>query len=223
MTATLLVSLLSVGMLYALRGGLSTLGRTNNRIVEHRKAIGGARALNQMLRGLFPVWADCHGGNPREIQGSRILFQGDPQAMRFVTAYSLNEAHRGAPRIAELRVIPGAEGRGFRLIVNERLYTGRLGAGDLCSAQAYAPIEARPDSFILADQLASCRFLSRRALTVEPWEVWEEFWPFNAPAFFPSAIRIEMRPLEPDPGRLQPFTITAPVPIQRDMRITYAD
>ena len=55
------------------------------------------------------------------------------ETMRFVTSYSLNEAARGVPRILEYRVIPGDNGNGVRLIVNETLYTGPLSTAGFCA------------------------------------------------------------------------------------------
>ena len=49
--------------------------------------------------------------------------------MRFVTTYSLQDAWRGRPQIAALHVIPGADGKGVRLIVDETPYTGPDQAG----------------------------------------------------------------------------------------------
>ena len=51
--------------------------------------------------------------------------------MRFVTSYSLQDAWRGRPQIAALQVIPGADGAGVRLIVNETPYTGPAQAGQM--------------------------------------------------------------------------------------------
>jgi hypothetical protein len=40
---------------------------------------------------------------------------------------------------------------------------------------------------------------------------------------WPSAIRVEMAPLQADPSRLQPVTVTAPIRIHRSWNIPYDD
>ena len=41
--------------------------------------------------------------------------------------------------------------------------------------------------------------------------------------FFPNAIRVEMAPLAPDAGRLQPVTLTIPVHVTRQPLVPYAN
>ena len=85
--------------------------------------------------------------------------------MRFVSTYSLNEAGRGYPRILEYQVIPGENGTGVRLIVNEFWYCGPLSAGSSCVGvmpdpvakapmMIFRPVQIGPSSFVLADKLA---------------------------------------------------------------------
>ena len=75
--------------------------------------------------------------------------------MRLVSTVSLDGAWRGQPQILEIFVIPGADGRGVRLVVNEIPYTGPMGAGKFCMGiNKYIPAFASPKSFVLADQLA---------------------------------------------------------------------
>ena len=84
--------------------------------------------------------------------------------MRFVTSYSLQDAWRGRPQIVVLQVIPGEEGHGVRLIVNETPYTGSNQAGQMVasidpdSTAHFIPVLPGPQSFVLADRLAYCRF-----------------------------------------------------------------
>jgi hypothetical protein len=85
----------------------------------------------------------------------------------------------------------------------------------------FAPVQAGPNSFVLADKLAYCRFsyftipLDRTLLPH-----WTPQWTFSG---WPFAIRIEMAPLDPDPSRLQPITVTAPIHIHRAPEIQYVD
>ena len=40
---------------------------------------------------------------------------------------------------------------------------------------------------------------------------------------WPRAVRIEMAPLVPDPSRLQPISVVAPIRIYRAAEVDYAD
>jgi len=231
--AVTLVSLMSVGIVYAMRAGFNTMSKTNNRVVEERKMLGAHRVLEQMLANLMPVRADCHGGNPLDIKGSAFFFQAEPETLRFVSTYSLEEAARGLPRIIEMQVIPGDRGEGVRLIVNEHLYSGPLSTGQFCLGPVpdpmtgglrlgYAPVETTRRSFVLADRLAKCHFLYRQALPQPPFEVWHDVWrPMPSP--LPSAIRVEMQPLAGESGRLRHSPVTVPLHFLRDFGERYED
>ena len=61
------------------------------------RARARARRLHARTRRCVP-W-------PRKAPGAVCFFQGQPQSMRLVSTYSLQEAWRGQPRILELQVI----------------------------------------------------------------------------------------------------------------------
>ena len=42
-------------------------------------------------------------------------------------------------------------------------------------------------------------------------------------AGWPSGLRVEMAPVEPNPARLQPVTVTVPVFVMRDPGVKYDD
>jgi hypothetical protein len=144
--------------------------------------------------------------------------------MRFVSSYSLQEGSRGYPRILEYHVIPGEQGRGVRLIVNEILYTGPLSTGRTCTAAQpvpqFLPVEIGSFSFVLADKLAYCRLIYKEVIPDTPIERWVPKWIKPSP---PVAIRIEMGPLEPDPSQLQLLDVTAPIRVNRNIMTRYTD
>jgi prepilin-type N-terminal cleavage/methylation domain-containing protein len=228
--AVTLMSLLSTGILYAMRVGLMALEKTNNRFIANRRVIGVERALQQQLAGLIPVGAPCLG--PSGAPGGQTrFFQGQPQAMRFLTNYSLNEASRGYPRIVEYSVIPGEDNLGVRLIVNETVYTGPMSLMGQCLGittdpvrgfpQAiFRPIQPRPDSFVLADKLASVRFVFLEKMPPPVLQQWMPSW--SAPAW-PLAIRMELIPLDANPGNLDVATTTIPIRVTADPFKKYAD
>ncbi len=228
--AVSLFSLLSTGVLMALRVGLKAMEKANGRLMENRRMAGAQRILEEQIAGLIPVIAQSQSGR-ETANARRLFFQGEPQAMRLVSAYSLGEAWRGYPRVLEFQVTPGSRGEGVRLVVNEHLYTGPRGAGVFylgtfldpalgVQVPRFRPIEIGPQSFVLADRLAFCRFFYREIVPPPVRERWVTRWIVPV---WPAAIRIEMAPLASDASRIQPLTITAPVHINREPTATYTD
>jgi prepilin-type N-terminal cleavage/methylation domain-containing protein len=224
--AVTLLSLLSTGMLVALRIGLNSFSKVDTKLMDNRRVAGAQRIVEQELEGLMPVVSPC-GKAPVRM----AFFQGEPQTMRLVSTFSLQQAWRGRPQILEIFVIPG-ESRGVRLVVNEMPYTGPETAGMLCLGMVpdpqsgrpvprFAPVGAGPRSFVLADQLAYCRF---RYFTQPPDPklppVWTESWTRQG---WPLAVSIDMAPLERDASRLQPISVVAPVHVLRSPEIVYDD
>ena len=216
-----LLSLLSVGLLFALRIGLNAYSKTQGRLMDNRRVAGAQKILEEELEGLVPVVALCNAGGA----GGGVkapFFQGQPDTMRLVSTFSLQGAWRGQPQILELFVIPGANGRGVRLVVNEIPYAGPVSAGRFCMGlNKYLMASPSPKSFVLADQLAFCRFsyLDQVPDGSKPAQWYALFAGLN----WPKAVRVEMAPLDPDPGRLQPISMTAPIRIHRAPEVIYDD
>ena len=225
--AVSLMSLLTVGIVYAMRLAINSQERANNKLMANRRITGAQRILEQQVANFMPVIAECRQ-SPVAPPSPASFFQGEPQAMRFVSTYSLEDAHRGYPQILEYSVIQGENGVGFRLIVNELLYSGAKSTGALCYGSSFdqalgmprlmfRPIEPTPRSFVLADKLASIRFIYREQLPLGnpalPRERWVPLW---IKPELPTAIRIEMVPLEASLGSLHVMTVTAPMHITID-------
>ena len=168
--AVTLLSLLATGMVMAMRVGMDALNKSDARLMSNRKITSVERILEQQVAGMMPVVAQCRAGGDQP--GPTIaFFQGEPQSMRFASSFSLHEGARGMPMILEFQVVPGENGAGVRLVVNERVYTGALGAGMTCTGMqsdgfggltpAFLPIQIGAGSFVLADKLAYCRFTFR--------------------------------------------------------------
>jgi hypothetical protein len=228
--AVTLLSMLSVGMLATIRMGFDGLHNTNSRLMENRRVAGAQRLIEQQLGGFVPVKALCSGGAESALT-QFPFFEGQPQSMRFVSTYSLQEAWRGQPRILELQVIPGEYDRGVRLIVNEIPYTGPLSAGQSClgmgtdpvtglSVPQFGPIQISGQSFVLADKLAWCRFSYLESGKPPDIDFWRTDW---VQPRWPIGLRVEMAPLVDDPARLRPLTISTAIPINRSPRVNYAD
>lgn len=228
--AVTLVSMLSTGILMAMRVALDALQKADTKLMDNRRVSGAQRVLEQQIAGFVPVKTTC-AGSQDPAPGDIVFFQGAAQSMRMVSTYSLQEAWRGQPRILEFQVVPGDEGRGVRLVVNEIPYTGSLEVGQLCigmvpdtmlgvSVPRFRPIQVGPQSFVLGDKLAWCRFSYLEPAKPPQLERWRPDWVLPR---WPMGIRVEMAPLIDNPSRLRPLTITAAVRINRAPDITYLD
>jgi prepilin-type N-terminal cleavage/methylation domain-containing protein len=227
MIAVSLMALLSLGVLYSMRVGMNAMEKTNDRFTKNRRVLGVEKALAAQLAGMMPVTVECPGA----AGGKAVMFQGDPMAMRFVSSYSLQEGARGYPKLLEFAVIAGEKGEGVRLIVNEIPYVGPASLRGGCigtrtdplTGQAvpmFIPIQSRPDSFVLADKLAGIRFIYRAEMPPPLLERWTPQWLSNK---LPTAVRIEMIPLDNSAANLHVTTTTIPIHITANPMVTYAD
>jgi prepilin-type N-terminal cleavage/methylation domain-containing protein len=228
--AVSLLSVLSLAMLLAMRSGLGAMERANARVLDNRRVISTQRIMERQIGGFMPVDALCQPG-PGQPASKVPFFHGEPLSMRFVSSYSLQEAARGYARILEFQVIPGENGQGVRLVVNELLYTGPESTGAACLGLApdpatgvpvpvYRPIQIGANSFVLADRLAYCRFSFLQELPPPALDLWVLRWVDRR---WPRAIRIEMAPLEPNEGRLQAMDATIPLRLRPYPGMVYAD
>jgi hypothetical protein len=229
--AVTLLSLLTVGMSMAMRVGLNAFSKTDNRLMDNRRVAGAQRVLEQEIQGMMPLVLPCLGGGEGGPSQRFAMFQGEAQVLRMVSTFSLQQAWRGQPLLLELFVIPGEEGRGVRLLVNELPYHP-VQSAQICKGFGSDPATAgitsftRPEaterSFVLADKLAYCRFsyLQHPKDDLVASAIW---LPILAYQGWPRAIRIEMAPLEPDPSRLQPASMSIPLRVYRAPEIPYAD
>lgn len=222
LVAVTLFSMLSVGMLYAFRIGLMAYSKTQTKLMDNRRVAGAQRILLQEIQSMMPATAMC-GVTPAGTGGVlSLFFQGEPDAMRLVSTFSLAGASRGRPQILEIFVGAGENGRGVRLLVNEIPYGGTIAAGMLClTPTQFLPISASPHTFVLADHLEYCRFAYEKVpLENAPEPVWQAR--YNGQTW-PRAVRVEMAPLEPDASKLQPISVTALIRVHRNPGIPYGD
>jgi type II secretory pathway component PulJ len=219
--AVSLLSLLSVGMLIAMRIGFNTMDKVDSRLISNRRVSYARRIIENEIAGYTYTVAELHGMQTISFN------QWEPQTMRFVTSYSLQDAWRGRLQIAALTVIPGEEGNGVRLIVNETPYTGRDQAGQTVSSidadgsVHFVPVMAGAQSFVLADRLAYCRFSYLEQESVAPFQIWRPDWAQNQQ--LPLGIRIDMAPLDASPSNLHVSTVTAALNVNLTPGVDYGD
>lgn len=221
-----LLGLLSVGILMALRIGLNAMERSSSRMNLNRRITGVHRIIDNQIAGIIPALATCGPAGGMKA----VVFQGEPAMMRLVSSYSLAEAARGYPRLVEYLVVPGENGEGFRLVVNEPYYNGPATFQNICAGMSpvaggglaiqLAPPQISTSTFILADQLARCQFSYLRDVPGTTRRQWVPSWREKG---LPYAIRFEMAPLRPDPSRAQFRTLTLPVRVNRDPFLPYED
>jgi hypothetical protein len=221
--AVSLVSLLSLGLLYAMRAGLQAMSVVNARVEANRRAGGAERVLELQFSGFLPVMARCGAGAGGMMPPATPFFQGEPQVLRFVTTYSLFGGVRGTASIVEYFLTANPEG-GVRLLVNEIPYRGPVGAGLFCGPPVslgpglpplpqFPPPQPTPVSFVLADRLRAAQFSYLEELPEPLRERWVPRW-IRADQW-PRAIRVEMLALDPRDARLPSVAFVAPIRITR--------
>ena len=129
----------------------------------------------------------------------------------------------------EFAVIPGDTG-GFRLVVNEWPYRGSVFAGEFIGGvqagedgqthPVFGAVSIGANSFVLADRLAYCKLMYLEHIPVNHAWVWRADWPLRK---WPSAIRIEMVPMDANGAKLHPMTVTAEVHAVKQMEMQYSD
>lgn len=233
LVAVTLLSLLAVAMAFALRIGINAYQKTTAKLMENRRVLGAQRILEEEMEGIVPVVAPCGSVPPSSKPDANwfAFFQAAPSIMRLVSTFSLQQAWRGSPQVLEIFVIPRDDGPGVRLVVNELPYYGPYAAGLLCTSYPpgdvripqFLPVNAGTQSFVLADKLAYCRFNYLWSLPHGTKENPVQWSPTPAGPGWPIAVRIEMAPLQPDPGTLQPLTVTAALHLHLSHLIPYGD
>jgi prepilin-type N-terminal cleavage/methylation domain-containing protein len=221
--AVSLLSLLSLGILLAMRIGLGTMEKTDAHLVRNRRVSNARKIIENEIAGFTFTRAEWRP-TPASVQIVPFV-QWEAQSMRFVTSYSLQDGWRGRARIVALQVIPGDRGAGVRLIVNEAPYTGPAQAGQsiagIDEAVHFTPILPGAQSFVLADRLAYCRFSYQEPRSEPPFRIWRPDW--IRPGLLPLGIRIEMAPLDITPAELHVATVTVALTVNRDPTFYYAD
>jgi prepilin-type N-terminal cleavage/methylation domain-containing protein len=210
-----LVAALSAGILMAMRTGLQTLQKLDDRLQSNRRVLNVQQILQHQISNAMPVQGACGSADGPSVP----VFTGDSQSLVLVSSYSMTEGARGYPRVLAYQIVPAD--RGVRLIVNETLYTGPSSTAPFCASGKATPGLPTAQSFILADRLAYCHFVYKASDLESPkGGGWITEW--NRP-MLPYAVRVEMAPVVSDPGHLPLLTVTARIPVTRDLEINNND
>ncbi|MEO8097527.1 MAG: prepilin-type N-terminal cleavage/methylation domain-containing protein [Acidobacteriota bacterium] len=217
--AITLVAAISAGMLTAMRSGLLTLNRTQQRLDENRVALGIQDLLRRQIGGMMPVKGLCKAG---EGEATVPIFRGDAERMLMVSSVSMTEGARGYPRILLYQVQPNPDGT-VRLVVYERLFSGPASTLQACDpvSTIIPPAPVDSPAFVVFDHLAYCRF-SYRNLNFNTLQGldWMEGWAFP---YLPYAVRIDIAAAPGTASRMPVGAITIPLHVSRGPEERYAD
>lgn len=208
--AITLVSAIVAGMLSAMRGGLLTLERVQNRIQDSRGTLGLDQMIRRQIGGILPAQGDCAIDERSSFRGP--VFRGNPSAMIFVTTYSVTEGARGYPHLVEYRVAPNTDGT-LRVVMEEMLFASPATTRGFCAApNLVRPMEPSGRSMVIAARVTDARISYRQ---MDPFThlggEWVAEW--TQPTL-PHAIRIDMQPVG---------SIAVPLHVSRDPQVIYAD
>lgn len=207
MIAITLVGAISTGMLIAMRTGLLTLEKTQNRLQENRKVMALQQLLVRQVANVVPALGIC---GP--------VFAGNAAGFHMVTSYSLAEGYRGLEQLVEYRILPDPEKGGLQLIEIERPYFSPTSAALFCPDQ---PPAAGGQPFEIARGLAVARIWYHENVPELPnGGNWLSGW--TRPNM-PSAVKIEIAPMRVEPGHLTLQTVSVPIRINREVVATYDD
>ncbi len=219
LVAITLVSAIATGMLMAMRTSLTTLDKVDSRLIANRRVMSVNQILSREISGAMPVTGECRnaGGG---ITPHVPVFTGTDQTLLLVSSYSLTEAARGIPRILQFQVLPSERG-GMMLIVNESLYTGPSSLQPICMEHSILSAQATPNSFVLADRLEYAHIWYEEYNPQNP--VAQSWLPLWNKQDLPSAVRVDMLPLNAGPVALPLLPVTIPIHVTRQVMFPYAD
>jgi prepilin-type N-terminal cleavage/methylation domain-containing protein len=216
--AVTLVAAISAGMLSALRMGLDTMGRTQQRLEDNRRAMSRLDVIRRHIGGAMPANGLCQA-QPEPVQNA--LFRGGPYALLLATSESLTEGSRGYPRIAVYRVLPNPDGT-VRLTVEEHWFSGPASTIPFCAltGEILPPQPSAVDSTaVLFERLGEAHF-EYRAMSFlnRTGMLWETGW---NNALMPGAVRLVLQPVPGEVPRMPLGTINIPFHISREQGAVY--
>ncbi len=220
LVAVVLLGLLSTGIVASLDVSSRAWQTARNRLTLDRRIATANAILHSQISGIAPILAEIPPQR-RIALASFVFFQGEPDAMRFVSSYSVTDGRRAGLQLVELKIVDSQRGR--RVLLNQMPFQGPLGAGLLAEGLVrdasfprgrivFRSIEPRATSLIIIDELQECTFAYlRESRNVSEPSVWLPLW--GEPYELPAAVAIRLTP-RGDQARLLPVSIVAAVPAQ---------
>ena len=172
-----IVSLLATIILFGWGIATSAWQKANSRLSQDRKVLATHHLLQQQMASMVPYRVRTQRG------GQEFFFQGEPQAVRFLSRYSLTGRARSGLYRIEYQVTEQPGGT-KQLLLNEIPVTSREELGALIAgAEAsprgrvlqFAPFERGSQTVVLLDDLEECHFEYYSYRQPEPG-VWTDHW-----------------------------------------------
>ena len=220
LVAVVLLGLLSTGIVASLDVSSRAWQVTRDRLTLDRRIATANSILHSQISGIAPILTEIPPQRRIPLT-SFFFFQGEPDAMRFVSSYSVTDGRRAGLQIVELKIVDSERGR--RVLLNQMPFQGPLSAGLLVEGYfrdanfprgrlVFRPIEPRATSLIILDELQDCSFayLKESRNLSEPTR-WLPLWSDSYE--LPGAVAIRLTP-RGDPARLLPVSIVAAIPAQ---------
>lgn len=192
LVAMTVVSLLATSVLFSWRVASSAWQKVNNRLETDRTILATYQLLQEQMAAMIPYPA-------RTLQGTReLFFQGEPDAARFVSRYSLARRARSGLYAIEYQVEQETDGS-KQLLLRETPLTGSdalsevlLGAeiGPEGKILKFRPFERDSQVVVLFENLQECRFEYYRPGAGQELEGWVEQWRPRQDEL-PRAMRIQ--------------------------------
>jgi hypothetical protein len=205
------LSLLATTVLFGWRIAAGSWGRVNTMVDEQRRVESVQQVLERQIADMVPV-------APWLRQGSAsVLFQGEREAARFVSRYSL--LHRGRSGLYQIEYqIMEADGGGKQLLLNESPMRSASDVADLLigtdqtsagTVLRFAPMERNAATRVLLENAAELYFEYYRPASGANQAGWVDQWTARVNEV-PRAMAIRVTPA-PGRSRLQPVPVVVAI------------
>lgn len=196
LVAITLLGLVSLGLLFAMRVGVSAWQRASARMSADRSTVAAANLLTAQLGGArakYVEWSD------RDRRASFLYFEGRSDRLRFLTDYSVATRARGGVYLAEYWFEHNAANE-CRLLYNESPVHSDADALSTVAEVVQAPAETvitfraagrTTSTRILYSGLSGCSF----EYLIEPYDkpvFWSANWPGD-PRLLPHAVAVRFQ------------------------------
>ncbi|MBI4460963.1 MAG: prepilin-type N-terminal cleavage/methylation domain-containing protein [Acidobacteria bacterium] len=206
-----MVSLLVTTVLFGWRIAASAWGKASSRLEEERTVLSTHMLLQEQMASMTPQQAWVEGS------GREVFFQGEPQAARFVSRYSLVHRAQSGLYLIEYQIAMQPDGT-EQLLLNESPVNSNEGLGNQIAGAdmvpegrklRFAAFEPGAKTVRLLQGMQEIRFEYFRAASFSQPGEWTDQWlNFNNELPRAMAIRVVSRA---ESGALKPVSIVAAV------------
>ncbi|OFW24029.1 MAG: hypothetical protein A3H27_09710 [Acidobacteria bacterium RIFCSPLOWO2_02_FULL_59_13] len=206
-----IVGLLAVTILFGWRVAASAWQRADRHLREQRVVVATHQVLEEQMASMVPYRVSPAQGPPI------IFFQGDPEAARFVSRYSLADRARSGLYLIEYRIVEQRDGK-KQLLVNEfplhgpeelRALLEGVELSTVGSILRFDSFHEGPRTRTLLAGLQECRFQYYRPPRFNDPGGWTEQW-VNVVDELPRGMAIRAVPAA-GARNLQPVSVVATI------------